>query len=46
MSTTSHTPALPPARRATRGSDSGMWAVVSLLLGLLNVCNVKGTMSH
>ena len=35
MSTTSHTPALPAARRAKRGSDPGMWAVVSLLLGLL-----------
>ncbi len=35
MSTTSPTPALPPARRAKRGSDPGMWAVVSLLLGLL-----------
>ena len=35
MSTTSHTPTLPAARRAKRGSDPGMWAVVSLLLGLL-----------
>src|SRR5436853_5562192 len=35
MSATPHTPALPPARRRKRDSDPGMWAVVSLLLGLL-----------
>ena len=35
MSTTSHSTSLPAARRRQRASDPGMWAVVSLLLGLL-----------
>jgi nitrite reductase (NO-forming) len=35
MSATPHTSSLPPARRAQRPSDPGMWAVTSLLLGLL-----------
>ncbi len=35
MSATSQTSSLPPARAPRRRSDSGMWAVASLLLGLL-----------
>ena len=35
MSATSQTSSLPPARAPRRSSDSGMWAVASLLLGLL-----------
>jgi nitrite reductase (NO-forming) len=35
MSTTSHAPSLPPAQRAQRPSDPGMWGVAAVLLGLL-----------